>query len=147
LPGQIAPLLALPDQIAPLLALPDQIAPLLALPDQIASLTAMVVNKKRRRSNRKPQVNFQPLAKENAGLLVLDGLVPAGVAAPVVLAVPPAIGTFPGGIFPINTAQILQLTHAQILELIYWYNDTMLIAPGDSAAVRQAKVLSWITGN
>jgi hypothetical protein len=78
----------------------------------------------------------------------LVGLTPPGVlvvapaAVPLLGAVPLSLAA--GGIYPTTQAEILALTHLQILNLMEWYNEDFGILPGDPIGVRCNKVGHWI---
>lgn len=92
-------------------------------------------------------------------MLVLDGLVPNGVAPPAALAAPALGATYPA--FPANadavgrnqnqSDQLNQvpflgtLTHAEILQMMLFYNEDFGILANDTASTRREKVRHWLS--
>ena len=78
-------------------------------------------------------------------------MIPAGVAAPAPIVPAVAVGVAPnligaGGahaIFPTDRTYVL--SHAEIVTLMHFYNETFGILPADAIDVRRDKVRLWLT--
>jgi len=80
--------------------------------------------------------------------VALAAITPQGVAV-AVPAIVPVLGAIPtplsaGGIYPTTEAEILALTHQQMMALVNWYNEDIGFVPGDPIGVRRNKVGRWI---